>query len=253
MREASSLRLTYGIVSGMRLSVIIPAYNEEKYLAATLEHITAALGSRHDSEVIVVDNESTDATREIAANHGATIVDESGHSIALVRNTGAAHATGDVVVFVDADTHVPPGLFEKIVEALSDERCVGGSVAVTYGDGMPVWTGRYVSFCVFVARYTRMRHGATQFCRSDVFARLGGYDPTIYVGEDIEFHNRLDRFAKSTGSHTAFIETPPVITSPRRFAHFGLVKTMFYTHPVTVFLAWRIRSVWKSWYENAVR
>jgi glycosyltransferase involved in cell wall biosynthesis len=242
----------------MRLSVIVPAYNEESYLGATLEHINAALGEMPDTEVIVVDNVSTDATRLIAESHGATIIDESEHNIAVVRNTGARHAAGDLVVFVDADTHVPVGLFERIVEAMNDNRCAGGSVAVTYGEGMPLWTGRYVQFCMWMARATRMRHGATQFCRADVFAELGGYDPTIFVGEDIEFQARLDRFARTLEyggrhGHTAFIEGRPVITSSRRFARFGLVKTVFYTHPITVFFGWRVRSIWKSWYKDAVR
>jgi len=237
----------------MKISVIVPAYNEEKYLGATLEHIKSALGGLLDPELIVVDNESTDATRQIAESYGATIVDESEHNIGLVRNTGARRARGDVIVFVDADTCVPPRLFEKIVEAMSDESCPGGSVAVEYSEGMTAWTSRYVSLCQSIGRRTRIRQGATQFCRSDFFARLGGYDPTIWVGEDVEFHQRLDRLARSLGGRTIFIEEPPVLTSSRRFARFGLIKTMLYTHPIMVLMAWRIRSVWKSWYENPVR
>lgn len=239
----------------MRLSVIIPAYNEEKYLGQALEHLSAALGGRQDAEVIVVDNESTDATRQIAERHGATIVDESEHNIGAVRNTGARHASGDVLVFVDADTHVPPGLFEKIAGELADPACIGGSVAVRYADGMPVWTGRYVAVCLFIGRLIRLRQGATQFCRSEIFRKLGGYDATIYVGEDMEFQQRLDRYQPAGGRahRTAYIEDPPVITSSRRFARFGLVKTMLYCHPILIFLAWRTRSVWKSWYEKAVR
>src|SRR5262245_54297804 len=100
----------------MNLSVIIPAYNEEKYLSGTLEAATVALLSMPDAEVIVVDNQSTDSTREIAESFGATIVDEAVHNIARVRNTGSVAATGEVLVFLDADTTVAPGVFERIIE-----------------------------------------------------------------------------------------------------------------------------------------
>ncbi len=65
----------------MKLSIVIPAYNEESYLPRTLEALKNALANISDAEIIVVDNESTDATREIAADHGAKIVDELEHNI----------------------------------------------------------------------------------------------------------------------------------------------------------------------------
>ena len=70
----------------MKLSLVIPAYNEEKYLTATLEAIKLALASIEDFESIVVDNESTDAARGIAESFGATVVDEHEHKIAKLRN-----------------------------------------------------------------------------------------------------------------------------------------------------------------------
>lgn len=237
----------------MKLSAVVPVYNEEKYLASTLESIAASAKRIEDFELIVVDNESTDGSRAIAGKYGARIVDEAEHNIGKVRNTGAKNAAGDVLVFVDADTLIPAELFAKIVDEMSDKQCVGGAVAIAYGDEMPRLTGYYVGFCKWMAQFTSMRHGATQFCRADIFAELGGYDTTIYVGEDIEFQTRLGRHAKSKGGHSAFIEEPKVITSSRRFVRFGLIKTMFFTHPLTVFLGWRIRSVWKSWYEDAIR
>lgn len=85
------------------------------------------------------------------------------------------------------------------------------------------------------------------------FADLGGYDATIYIGEDVEFHWRLDKLAKTRGGATAFIEQPRVLTSSRRWDKMGLLRMLFYTHPITIFLGWRVRSLWKYWYENAVR
>ena len=90
------------------------------------------MASVEDVEIIVVDNRSTDTTRKIAMSFGARIIDEIEHNIGKVRNTGALAATGDAIVFLDADTLVRPGIFEAIIDAMSDDTCLGGSVAVEY-------------------------------------------------------------------------------------------------------------------------
>ena len=239
-------------LDGVKLSIIIPAYNEEAYLPATLDAINSALID--DAEVIVVDNVSTDATRDIAVQRGATVITETERNIGKVRNTGAGAATGDVLVFIDADSIVRPGIFEKIVEAMADERCVGGSAAVEYE---PIDNRRLIRWFMklypILGNWMKMRGGALQFCRADVFDKLGGFDATIYVGEDIDFGWRLDCFGRERGDHTAFIETPKVLTSSRRWSRMGIVRLMFFTHPIVVLTAWRIRSFWKDWYEETIR
>ena len=238
----------------MKLSIVIPAYNEEKYLPQTLDALNAALEDIDASEVIVVDNQSTDSTAEIATMRGAKVITETEHNIGKVRNTGAANATGDVLVFIDADTIVRPGVFEKLIEVMSDDRCVGGSGAVEYekieSRLIVAW---FMLLWPILGKLTNMHGGALQFCRADIFHEIGGYDTTIYVGEDIDFHWRLDRLARERNAHTGFIEEPKVLTSSRRWNRMGLFRMLFFTHPVTVLLAWRVRSMWKDWYEDAIR
>ena len=245
--------LCYGLFE-MRLSVVIPAFNEEKYLPATLASINEALRSVTDSEVIVVDNQSTDATPRLAADAGARVICEAERNIGKVRNSGAAGANGELVVFIDADTLVKPGVFEKIIHAAADTRCLGGSVAVEYeAEFRRLWVRWFMKLWPMLGKLTRMRGGALQFCRADVFREMAGYDTTIFVGEDIEFHWRLDKLANKRGSYTVFIEDPKVRTSSRRWDQMGLVRMLFFTHPATIFLAWRHRSFWKDWYERAIR
>ena len=236
----------------MRLSIIIPAYNEENYLPATLDAIIAA--RPNDAEVIVVDNASTDSTRQIAEQRGATVVIETEHNIGKVRNAGAASSTGDVLVFIDADSIVRPGIFEKIIEATNDKNCLGGAAAVEYE---PIRNRTLISWFVklypLLGNWMKMRGGALQFCRADIFRELDGFDSTIYVGEDIDFGWRLDRLARDRHAHTAFIQQPKVLTSSRRWNRMGFVRLMFFTHPIVVLTAWRVRSFWKDWYEDAIR
>ena len=236
------------------ISVIIPAYNEEKLLPAALEAIQHSLTEIADSEIIVVDNESTDRTREIAAEAGAKIVTESVHNIGAVRNAGASVAKGNILVFIDADTVVRPPHFAQIESVMSDAKCAGGSVRVEYeGPYTRFWMSFFMRLWVVLGKLTKMRQGALQFCRVDLFRELGGYDETIYVGEDIDFHWRLDRAAKRHDQYTSYIETPMVVTSARRWNRMGLVRMLFFTHPITIFLAWRLPSFWKDWYERAIR
>lgn len=92
----------------MLLSVVIPAFNEGRYLPETLSSLRdAARACRCGLELIVVDNASADRTAEIAKAFGATLAHEPIHNIARVRNTGARHARSDVLVFIDADTPAP--------------------------------------------------------------------------------------------------------------------------------------------------
>ena len=238
----------------MKISIVIPAYNEEKYLPATMDALKVSLAAIESFEIIVVDNESTDKTRAIAESYEAKIVTEHEHNIGKVRNTGADSATGDVLVFLDADTLVKPGLFEKIIDAMRDPRCFGGSVAVEYEEfSKRKWARFYLSMFQFWGRFLKMRQGAIQFCRSEVFRELNGYDAGIYVGEDIEFHWRLDKLASQRDGFTVFIEKPRVRTSSRRFDKMSLWRALIFTHPITIFLGWRIRSFWKDWYEDAIR
>ena len=120
-----------------KLSVIVPAFNEEAYIGPTLEAIQAAasaLGSSAsgDVEVIVVDNNSSDATASIAREKGAKVIHEPMQGIARARNAGARHAVGDALVFVDADVVMPAALLELIRTALDDPACIGGGVDVAY-------------------------------------------------------------------------------------------------------------------------
>ena len=238
----------------MKVSIIIPAYNEETVLPKTSERIGQALAVADcKSEIIVVDNDSRDKTNRIAQNLGAKVIREKEHNIGQVRNAGAQHSTGDVLIFIDADTLVPETLFQKIIAAMKDEKCFGGAVAVEYEDFERKWMKYYLSGWKFWGKFFNMAQGAAQFCRKSVFKELKGYDQTIYMGEDIEFYWRLSKYAGRNGGYLHFIEQPKVKTSARRFDKMSVWKTFLLTHPVFIRLTWRKKSVWKDWYEKAVR
>ena len=238
----------------MKFSVIIPAYDEEQCLPETLGRIVQALSIiASPSEIIVVDNDSQDGTKQVAEDFGVKVILEREHNISKVRNTGAKNSTGDVLIFIDADTLVPETLFQKILAMMEDENCFGGAVAVEYENLQRKWMKFYILGWKFWGKVFNMAQGAAQFCRKSVFEELEGYDPTIFMGEDVEFYWRLSKFAKRSRGYLHFIEHPKVRTSARRFDKMNLWKTLLFTHPIFIRLTWRKKSYWKDWYEKAVR
>jgi glycosyltransferase involved in cell wall biosynthesis len=238
----------------MRLSIIIPAYNEEKLLPETLRRIRTAMESlAGECELIVVDNESTDNTREIAESYAAKIVTESVKNIGAIRNTGAKSANGDVFVFFDADTFIPENLLTVIDEKMGDPKCLGGAVDVDYGNFERAWLRFMKSAWKFWGPIFNMKQGAAQFFRRDVFDTLGGYNERIYLGEDIDIYWRATKYAKQNLGKLEFIEEPKVITSTRRFDKMSLLDTMVLTHPVFILLNWKRSKPWRRWYDGSVR
>jgi glycosyltransferase involved in cell wall biosynthesis len=241
----------------MLISVVIPAFNEEGYLGETL----ASLGRAKEllrkeagvaAEIIVVDNDSSDATADVARGLGATVLEETRRNVATVRNAGAGAAHGDVLVFVDADTAVPDRLLRRVAEVMAAPDCLGGAVDTDYRPAK-LASKIYLRAWRLAGKLAGMAQGATQFCRKDVFFALGGYDETLFMGEDVDFYWRLKRRAVRRGGRVSFIEDLRVTPSARRFDRWGLWRTLIWTNPLFILLFRRRKAVWRGWYEGAPR
>lgn len=239
------------------LSVIIPALNEERFIGETLHKLNLAVQALDGSlpsgvQIIVVDNDSTDQTAEVARRAGAVVVSEPVRNIARARNAGAQEATGEILVFLDADTLVPPTVLSRIASVMSDSGCVGGAVDVLHQPASALLR-MYVRCWRVFGRLLGMAQGATQFCRSDTFSQLGGYDEAIYMGEDVDFYWRMTRAARKADRSVTFISDVQVVPSPRRFDSWPLWKTLFWTNPVVTALLMRHKRAWRGWYESVPR
>ena len=241
----------------MKVTIIVTAFNEEAYLAHTLDSVRAAanhLCARSDADVdiIVVDNDSEDETAAVARNKGARVVHEPVRNIARARNTGAGHAAGDVFVFVDADVAVPRTLLHAIHMTMSDPACIGGGVDVDYEPRRPV-VRVYLRAWRLFGRLTGMVQGATQFCRKDIFEQVGGYDERAWIGEDVDFYWALKRLAKHEHRTVRLLRRPRVQPSCRRFDKWPLWRILLWTNPLFIALFRRWKAVWTGWYSDAVR
>lgn len=239
------------------LSVIIPALNEERFIGDTLRKLAEAvrhLQSSHPRpvQVIVVDNASEDQTAMVARGLGAIVLPEPIRNIARARNTGARMAGGEVLFFLDADTLVPPSVLSRVATVMSDPFCFGGGVDVQH---LPSRASvrLYLGFWRVVGRLGGMAQGAAQFWRREEFFQHGGYDETIYMGEDVDFYWRMKRAARKQGRKISYISDVQVVPSPRRFDRWPLWRTLVWTNPVLVVLLRHHKRPWRGWYEDVPR
>ena len=241
----------------VKLTIIVPPFNEEAYIGPTLDPIQAAEAkvrnaSDVDVETIVVDNNSTDSTVAVARAKGATVVHEPVQGIARARNTGVRHADGDVLVFVDADVNMPDTLLEVIQGAMRDPACVRGGVDVDYRPKR-LSMRFYLRAWRLLGQLSGMAQGATQFCRKSVFEQIGGYDEKACIGEDVDFYWSLKRYAKRTNGSVRFILHTRVQPSSRRFDKWPLWKILVWTNPLFISLFRRRKRFWAGWHSDAVR
>jgi glycosyltransferase involved in cell wall biosynthesis len=192
------------------VSFIVPAYNEEHELSATLTAIReAASGSKQPYEIIVVDDASTDATPEIASAMGAKVIPINRRQIAAARNAGARAALGEYLFFVDADTRINRAHVSGGITTL-ESGYAGGGARVAMDGFIPIW-GR-VLLRGFSAVYfgLNLGAGAFLFTRRLNFDIIGGFDEQYFAGEEVYFSLEL----KKLGRFKLLRE--PVVTSARK-------------------------------------
>jgi glycosyltransferase involved in cell wall biosynthesis len=178
------------------VSIIVPTYNEEKYLPYLLRSIRAQAFS--DYEIIVADNHSKDATRAIAAEHGARVVD--GGLVAQGRNRGAAAAKGDVFLFLDADVVLPDPWFLQTTIAEFQKRGLGSATCkikpLSDKTVDKVFHALYNQFMALTASISPHAGGFCIFVRRDVHEAVGGFDEEIRLSEDHDYVRRAAKVAK---------------------------------------------------------
>jgi glycosyltransferase involved in cell wall biosynthesis len=196
------------------ISFIVPAHDEAALIGDSLDALhAAAMALSLSYEVIVVDDASTDDTAALAQLRGARVLHVGHRQIAAVRNTGAAVAGGERLVFLDADTRIDRDVLAAAMKAL-DQGAAGGGCAVRFA-------GATWSECVFTAllmrvfHWTRIAPGCFIFCTREAFDAAGGFDERWYAGEDVA----ISRALAVVGQFVILRES--VTTSDRKLRTFG--------------------------------
>jgi len=221
-----------GQLVALQISIVIPAFNEERLLAQTLAEINRArpafAAAGLSSELIVCDNNSTDRTAEIAHTAGATVVFEPINQIGRARNRGAAAATGEWLLFIDADSHPSAELFADVVEAIRSGRCLAGGCTLKLAGNhrIPnlvtrVWNWK--------SRQRRWLAGSFIFVETAAFQKIGGFDAEYFVGEELDLTRRLHKLARETGRDIVILHRHPLLTSDRKVRLYSMRELLSFT------------------------
>ena len=203
----------FSSASSSRISVIVPVLNEAEHLASTLSHVILSSGD----ELIVVDGGSTDETVAIARRFTPAVL-TSAAGRAQQMNRGAQQAQGEILLFLHADTHLPPAGLEAVRQVMQETPVVGGAFRLAF---MPSTSSlRVIAWGANLrSRYARLPYGdQALFVRHHCFDALGGY-PDVPFLEDVQLVQRLQRQGKM-----AFLPQT-VHTSGRRWLQDGVVYT----------------------------
>lgn len=203
------------------VSVVIPAFQEEKYIAATLSRL---VNIDHLVEIIVVDGGSKDKTVEIAKRFTDKVYVLRKRGIARARNYGAERACGDVLVFLDADVVTTTDFVEKVLETFSDSTVVGATCSI-----MPVkprfhekvFFYLHNSLTRILTRFKPHSRGEFFVVRRSEFLKVSGFNESLPCSEDHELAFRLSKRGRFV-----FIKDLTVYESLRRFRKLGLFRVV---------------------------
>ncbi len=203
----------------MKISVVVPAFNEERLLDKSLAQIKSAanafLQRGWEFELIVCDNNSTDRTAEIARAAGATVVFEPINQIARARNSGAAAATGDWLIFVDADSQPSAELFSEVAEKIISGECLAGGATIRF-DEHSLTTEIIAALWNCASPIFKLLAGSFIFCDAAAFRKIGGFSNELFAAEELELRNRLKKLARETKKRIVILHRHPLVTSARK-------------------------------------
>jgi glycosyltransferase involved in cell wall biosynthesis len=218
----------------MKLSFVVPAHNEEALIGPCLQSILREIeGKNYETEIIVVDNASSDNTRTVAARYnGVMIVDEPHKGLPRARHAGYIASSGDLIANVDADSILPPGwVYRVFTEFSRDKKLVALSGPFVYYD-LSKFTNFWVQsffyvgylcnlFNYYVLGCGSVLQGGNFVLRRDALQKIGGYNTALeFFGEDIDIARRIGKVGK-----VKFTISLPMYSSGRRLKQEGAMMT----------------------------
>ena len=202
------------------LSIIIPTLNEEKYLPLLLESIKRQ--DFKDYEIVIADAGSKDKTIEIAKKYGCKIT--KGGLPAEGKNRGAGAAKGEFLLFLDADTVLPPQFLKNAISEFQKRKLdIGSFRLLSYEDNKLFQLGLYLFYNFPIVLLEKiLPHAATGILvKKKIFEKVKGFDTTVKLAED----HHLARRIKKIGGSCGIIRSAVLFTSDRRFREDGLLRT----------------------------
>jgi glycosyltransferase involved in cell wall biosynthesis len=204
----------------MQLSIIIPAYNEAKYITPCLQSVLSALQTHRitngRADVIVADNNSTDGTANLAREAGARVVFEPVNQISRARNAGARVAGGDWLLFIDADSVLSAESLADLLEHIESGKYAGGGSLVGL-DKAPFGAKLGMMLWNLLASSFKWAAGSFIFCRADLFREVGGFSEELFASEELDLTRKIKQWGKPRRLGFAFLRRHRHISSGRKY------------------------------------
>ena len=209
-----------------KVSVVIPAYNEESYIESCLNSLVNQTLDRRDYEIVVVDGGSEDKTVDIAREYADNVIIQHSKGVGGARNDGVEVSSGEIVAMTDADIILPCNWLERIWNDFQAE-----NVVAVYGPIIPI-ESRF-KYKVLIGAFNKLVHfaatsgifhatlGSNTAIRKDVFQKIGGYSD-MSAGDDYEIARRL--------RHEGVIRYDPMLSvrfSMRRMEKYGFIRALY--------------------------
>jgi glycosyltransferase involved in cell wall biosynthesis len=230
-------------------SIIIPAFNEETLLGGTLISVKNAQSHfpNRIGEIIVVDNNSTDNTAQIAKSFGATVIFEPVNQISRARNCGAKAANGKYLIFLDADTLLSQELFGKTLQVLDSGKFVGGGTVIDDSVAKLPRDKFLIRLWNSISRFRNLAAGLYLFCLKQAWQDCGGFDETVYIAEELILSKHLKKWAKKHNTKFCILYIP-IQTSWRKYQWFSY-GTIVYSLALGWFFK-KNKEKCRLWYER---
>jgi glycosyltransferase involved in cell wall biosynthesis len=233
-------------------SIVIPAFNEEVCLPATLASVRAAMSVVAEAgEIVVVDNNSSDRTAAVAEAGGARVVFEPVNQISRARNAGARAANAPWLIFLDADTLLPAGLLVRALDNLRGGHIAGGGALLEVDRPLPPRAQAVLDLWSWASRTLQWAAGSFIYCTREGFDAIGGFSLNVYASEEIIFSRAYTRWARRQGRAFHIIAEPPVITSSRKLQWYSTWQLAGTFLLMTLFpFAIRSKRLCAFWYQR---
>ena len=199
-----------------KISVIVPAYNEADYIDTTLSSLKS---NRIPFELIVVCDSCTDNTKEIALRYTEFVYEVDFKNISKVRNFGAKKSSGNILIFLDADTVVSENYLDEIIKSL-EVYDYGCAKTISEHNGL---FSRYIAWGN--NNYYKKNLGGNFFIKKDIFNKVGGFNENMKRGEDTDLGERL----KAIGVKHVFLDSCHIVPSERRYKKNGYFNFIIQT------------------------
>lgn len=204
----------------MKISVVIPAHNEEKYIERCINSIREAEKLLDEKvEVIVVLNRCTDRTEELASNSGAIVYENNERCIAKVRNEGMKKATGEIIVTIDGDSLMTKETLKEIKTLILSGEYVGGGALIEFDrKSFPLkLTQGFINLSVKITK----AYSCIFWSTKANFESVGYFDENILLGEDLDMAKKLKLYGKRLRKKYTCLKNGKLITSSRKFDYYG--------------------------------